>query len=208
MRGFALLILSTWLGAQALEEPARILVFEAVPGQARRGETVVLRWSARGTDQVSLEPPVQVLPSAGRISIILRERTVFWLHAANALGGQSLPLVVELLQDEAPARPTLRGEDTAVQDHPKPLASGSSGIWIQFAALAEFERVEKLQRELTRHLGVPVTVFELQQVGPPPRTLHRLRLGPFATLREARHRLQQLRPKLRSLDIKPFVAAD
>jgi pyruvate/2-oxoglutarate dehydrogenase complex dihydrolipoamide acyltransferase (E2) component len=88
--------------AQAAPEPAHIQVFQTTAKAVRRGDTVTLRWAATGADQVRLEPLGLILPAKGEITHLVTGRTVYWLNVSNAAGGQSVPLVVDLLP-EAPA---------------------------------------------------------------------------------------------------------
>ena len=108
MRIALLSLLPSLLCAQLPPEPASIQVFQATAQAVRRGGTVTLRWSVAGTDRVRLEPLGQDLPSRGELTQPVNGRTVFWLHATNLRGGQSMPLVVELLPDDQ-AFPNLNG---------------------------------------------------------------------------------------------------
>jgi len=205
-------LLASVLGAQQALAPARIRTFLAIPSAAQAGETLELRWSVTGTDTVRLEPWNQEFPSEGRVTYVLKERTIFWLHASNALGGQSLPLAVELLP--TPAGATLAPVAEPAPPSPiKPATAErqraeSGGAWIQFAALAEQDRVTALLQDLEEITGGDLAVFEIPDPGLPGRTLQRVRMGPFRTVGEARARLRQLQPKLRRLRLRPIVATD
>lgn len=99
MRRLLLPLLPCLLSAQATQEPARIQAFQATAKSVRRGEAVTLRWSATGADHVRLDPLGLILPAKGEITQMVSARMVYWLHVVNASGGQSLPLVVELLPE-------------------------------------------------------------------------------------------------------------
>jgi SPOR domain len=200
MRPFALVLVTCSLCAQVPQEPARIQVFEATPKAVKAGEPVELNWSATNTDRIRLEPLDQDLPAVGHVTYVPRERTVFWIHASNARGGQSMPLVVEMISQNAPALPGR----SAGSGTPPP----SAGIWIQFAALTDAGSTERLSKELSRLTGATVAQFDIDDPGLPGQRLHRLRIGPFSSIGAARTRLRSLQPKLGSLHIKPFVAVD
>lgn len=106
MRTLILSLLPCVLCAAAPQEPAHIQVFQATAAAVRKGAPVTLRWSVSGTDKVRLEPLGLVLPAQGEMTQPVTGRAVYWLHAANLWGGQSLPLVVEVLPEE-PAAPAL-----------------------------------------------------------------------------------------------------
>jgi hypothetical protein len=97
---------------QAAPEPAHIQVFQTTARAVRRGDTVTLRWAATGADQVRLEPLGLILPAKGEITHLVTGRTVYWLNVSNAAGGQSVPLVVDLLPEAlaptVPAGPAAR----------------------------------------------------------------------------------------------------
>ena len=98
--------------AQAAPEPAHIQVFQTTARAVRRGDTVTQRWAATGADQVRLEPLGLILPAKGEITHLVTGRTVYWLNVSNAAGGQSVPLVVDLLPEAlaptVPAGPAAR----------------------------------------------------------------------------------------------------
>ena len=102
MKRILLSFLPCILSAQVAPEPAHIQVFQTTAKAVRRGDTVTLRWSATGASQVRLDPLGLVLPAKGEITHTVTGRIVYWLHVTNAAGGQSVPLVVDLLP-EAPA---------------------------------------------------------------------------------------------------------
>jgi hypothetical protein len=200
------LILATSLcGAQLPQDPARIQIFEAVPRFVKAGEAVELRWSATGTEQVRLEPLEQFFPPVGQVIYVPRERTVFWLHATNARGGQSIPVVVEILPATTDSGPWVG----ARSEHPQPrVVPSEQGIWIQLAALADTTNAERLNLDVSRRTGLKVVLSEIEPPDQPGLVLHRLRIGPFASIREARSRLRSLQPKLRILRLKPIVVVN
>ena len=100
MRHLLLSLLPCLLSAQVLPEPAHIQTFQTTAKAVRRGGTVTLRWSATGADQVRLDPLGLILPAKGELTHLVTGRTVYWLHITNAAGGQSAPLVVDLLPEE------------------------------------------------------------------------------------------------------------
>ena len=209
MRFLVLWALGCLLPAQAPvvpPEPARILLFQATPPAVNRGGTVTLRWFATGTDRVLLEPVGREFPARGTVTQIVTGRSVFWLHAANAKGGQSTPLVVEQLAEaspdlQAPPRSTGRAVQPA-------RASGPAGAWIQFAALAEPANLARLRRALRRFETITGALSVTEARGVQGRNASILRAGPFPSLQEARKRLQVLKPRIRSLHIRPFVALE
>lgn len=206
MRSLAFALMTSLLCAQLPQNPARIQVFEATPKAVKAGEPVELRWSATGADWIRLEPPGKEFPPTGHVTYVPRERTVFWIHASNLRGGQSVPLVVEMIPEAAPSLPAQAGTG----EEPRTPASGPppGGIWIQFAALANTGNAESFGKEMSRLTGTKVMRFDIDDPDHPGQTLHRLRMGPFPSAREARMRLRSLQPKLRSFHIKPFVAID
>jgi len=214
--GLSACLLTSLAGAQEPLGPARIRTFQVVPGTARPGDTLEFRWSVTGTYRVRLEPWDQEFPSEGRATYVLTERTVFWLHASNALGGQSLPLVVDILPVTVAAPPPVAqpAPRPVVQPaipppyRPEPGRAHPGGVWIQFAALAEQARVSALLRDLEGITGGRLAVFEIQDPELPGGTLQRIRMGPFRTVGEARERLRQLQPRLKRLRIHPIVAID
>jgi hypothetical protein len=110
MRRLLLPLLPCLLSAQT-PAPAHISAFQTTAKAVRKGGTVTLRWSVTGADQVRLDPLGVILPAQGELTHLVTDRTVYWLHVSNAAGGQSVPLVVELLPEEgmpaAPAAPVL-----------------------------------------------------------------------------------------------------
>jgi hypothetical protein len=206
MRLLPWVLVPALLWAQSPQGPARIRVFEATPEAARPGESVELRWSATDADELWLEPMNLRCPPVGRTTYVLRERTIFWLHASNASGGQSVPILVDILPGpgSSPAPIAARAPSTEALLPTPPQAKGS-GIWIQFAALADPESVARLRKDLARLAGVESFVFQVEVSG---KTLHRVRTGPFASVREAKLRLERLRLRLRALELRPIIATD
>jgi cell division septation protein DedD len=149
-----------------------------------------------------LEPLNQDFPAEGHVTYVLKERTIFWLHAVNDRGGHSVPLVVEPLPREEPVQTAVAAEGPEVRSAPP------DGAWIQFVALEKVDQLPSLRKSLERITGSELAVFEVQAPGTTERVLHRLRMGPFHTVREARTRLRQLQPKLRRLHLKPIVTTE
>ncbi len=218
MNGYLRFILCTTPAVMLwADEPARIEAFTAMPAAVRRGSPVTLAWSATGTDRVKLHPLGVELPSKGSISHALIGRTTFWLSAVNAWGGQTLPVVVDVLPDEpaptppAPAR-AVPNPVPAPAPSPAPTPSPApphvpmaGSVWIQFAALSLPDGIARLQEDLRRAAGLSTTLSGVPDPQDPRRTLQRVRLGPFATPRAAKARLQELQPRLAGLGLKPFV---
>ncbi|WP_306600614.1 SPOR domain-containing protein [Geothrix sp. 21YS21S-2] len=227
-----LFLLCTAGGSILAEEPARIQVFMAMPAVVRRGSPVTLTWSATGTDRVKLEPLGVQLPSKGTLNHALIGRTTFWLSAVNAWGGQTLPVVVDVLPDEPPSPPPAIAPPTPppvqppVQPPAKSAASSpvpapvpkvakpsampappaeAGAIWIQFAALSAPASIARLQGDLRRAAGIETVLSDVADPQVPGLTLKRVRLGPFATPRAAKARLQELKPRLAGLALKPYV---
>jgi len=219
-----LFLLCTAGGFLLAEEPARIQVFQAMPTSVRRGAPVTLEWSATGTDRVKLEPLGVHLPAKGSLSHPLIGRTTFWLSAVNDWGGQTLPVVVDVLPDEPPpprpaivppTQPPVQPPDKPPVPVPipkvaklpaMPAPSAQAGtVWIQFAALSAPASVARLQGDLRRTAGIEAVLSDVADPQNPGRTLQRVRLGPFATPRAAKARLQELKPRLAGLALKPYV---
>ena len=203
MRPLVFTLMTSLLSAQLPQDPARIQVFEATLSTVRAGEAVELHWSATGTDRIRLEPLDQDFPPVGSATYKVKERTVFWIHASNMRGGQSVPLVVEIMPEESPSLRAQSGNNEGSRT-PPPL----DRIWIQFAALADTGNTERLNKELSQFTGSKVARFDTNDPGHPGQRLHRLRMGPFSSIREARKRLRSLQSRLRSLHIQPIVVVD
>jgi len=234
-----LILLCTAGGCILAEEPARIQVFMAMPAVVRRGNPVTLSWSATGTDRVKLEPLGVELPSKGSLHHALIGRTTFWLSAVNAWGGQTLPVVVDVLPDEppppqpaiappppppvqspvpppvqSPVPPPVKSAAKSPVPAPvpkvaKPAPPAEAGaIWIQFAALSAPASIARLQGDLRRAAGIETVLSDVADPQDPGLTLKRVRLGPFATPRAAKARLQELKPRLAGLALKPYVDRD
>ncbi|BDU73019.1 SPOR domain-containing protein [Mesoterricola silvestris] len=188
------------------EEPARIQVFTAVPGTVRRGDSVTLAWSATGTDRVRLDPLGVDFPPTGSLSHPLVGRTIFWLHASNPSGGQSRPVVVDVIpEDRPPASPIHPVTPTPLPSPPPSPLPSPGAVWIQFAALASPVGVQRLREDLRRTAGIETVVSDVPDPQDPRRTLRRVRLGPFVSDREAKARLRDLKPRLAALALKPYV---
>jgi hypothetical protein len=99
-----------------------VQAFQATAKAVRVGGTVTLRWTATGTDQVRLEPLGVILPAKGEITHVVTGRTIYWLHVANASGGQSAPLVVDVLPEETVAPAPALGLPAAPAGLPVPPA--------------------------------------------------------------------------------------
>jgi len=193
-------LICSLLLAQAPQEAARVQFFQASSQAVRRGGSVTLRWSASGADRVRIEPLDQEFPAQGEVTAVVRDRTTYWLHVFNLKGSQSVPLKVDLLPDAPPAPP-------AAPAVPRVVPAVPGQAWIQFAALADPGNVAKLQQELRRAAGIEVSVSQVA-AGAAGADPQRVRLGPFHSAAEARRRLKQIQPRIRSLHLKPFVALD
>jgi len=207
-RSLLLFTLSTVLCAQAPQEPAHITFFQAVPGNARKGDTVTIRWSATGVERVRLEPLGVELPATGEMKWPVQDRIVFWLNAVNIKGGQSTPLVVEPLPAPViaqPAPPRLLLGAASPPGTAAPVPAPTSGhAWIQFATFNNPRYAERLRRRLGRCQGLTLTLSEQVRHGSARKRL-RLRAGPFRTLRAARYRVRRLEAVLAALNLKPLV---
>ncbi len=213
------ILLSAALGILLADEPARIEAFTAMPAAVRRGSPVTLAWTATGTDRVKLHPLGVELPAKGSISHPLIGRTTFWLSAVNVWGGQTLPVVVDVLPDEPAPAPIAPPPPVHTVPPPAPvrlapppvpaptpsLVPQAGSIWIQFAALSLPEGIARLQEDLRRAAGLATTLSAVPDPRDPRRTLQRVRLGPFATPHAAKARLQELQPRLAGLGLKPYV---
>ena len=232
MRKVILAFLPTLLCAQLPPEPAHIQLFKASAAAVRKGETVTLRWSVAGADRVRLEPLGQDLPARGELTQPVNDRTIFWLQATNLKGGQSIPLVVELLPDD-PAFPNLNGilaSPAAADPAPAPpripfapspalvspipvLAaqpkrrrihrSGPRPAWIQFAAMINPRYIRKLQMNLLRVAATEASLWPRARRSGAP--MQFIRSGPFTTTEDARRRLRELAPVLASMQLRPII---
>lgn len=228
MRHLLVSLMSCLLCAQVPPEPARIQVFQATATGVRKGGTVTLRWSVVGADRVRLEPLGQELPARGEITQPVNDRTVFWLHANNLRGGQSVPLVVELLPDD-PAFPNLNGIQPPAPVQPpavpvllpapmpalatRPPAAppkrraarraGARPAWIQFAAMVNPRHLRRLQKNLLRAAATQASLWPVTRRSGPPMQL--VRSGPYPTVQAARARLRELAPLMASLRLQPII---
>jgi hypothetical protein len=225
MKRILLSMLPCFLSAQIIPEPAHVQAFQTTAKAVHRGATVTLRWSTTGAEQVRLDPLGLVLPAKGEITHLVTSRTVYWLHVTNAVGGQSVPLVVDLLPDEpalaVPAVPLLtppempRLTDLPPQAPALPVAMptpparrlarrrGPRRVWIQFAATVSTKGAARLKRNLQRIAATDSTlVTRYRRSGRPFRLI---RNGPFPSLQAARLRLQELAPALQAMKINPII---
>jgi len=227
MKRLLLAFLPCLLSAQTVPGPARIQTFQTTAKAVRRGGTVTLRWSATGADQVRLEPLGLILPAKGEITHLVTGRTIYWLHADNAAGGQSMPLVVELLPEEPatagprwaappelpklvdlppvlpPRAPALPAPAAVHQARRVARRHGPRHAWIQFAATVSPKVAARLQRDLQRVATTGSTlVVRNRRSGRP---FHLIRNGPFPSVQAARLRLLELAPALRALNISPII---
>jgi len=190
-------------GAGAAEVPARILAFEAVPRSVKAGEAVELRWVAKDATRVRLDPSGEEFPAEGRTIRVLGQNTVFWLHAINATGGQSVPLMIEV----RPALASAQGETGLRTTVPGPSET-PQGSWIQFAALADGTRALGLKESLEALLGHSVHLSRVESPHRPGLTLHRIRMGPFVSRGEAKLRLKEIASRIRPLRLKAWISED
>jgi hypothetical protein len=224
MKRFLLPLLPCLLSAQAPPEPARIQTFQTEAKVLPRGGTATLRWSTTGATQVRLEPIGLILPAKGEVTHVVTGRTIYWLHVTNSAGGQSVPLVVDVLPEAlaAPVAPLpappaaapewsrLSGQPTLLSSQPpaRPVAMparhrGSRQVWIQFATTVSTRGAVKLQGRLQRvaALGSTRTV-RTRRSGRPYQLV---RSGPFPSVQAARLRLAELAPAMRALNLKPLI---
>jgi len=229
MKRFLLALLPCLLTAQTIQEPAHIQAFQTTAKAVHRGATVTLRWSATGAEQVRLDPLGLILPAKGEITHMVTGRTVYWLHITNAVGGQSVPLIVDLLPDEpalaVPAVPLLVPPELprltdlppvpAAEAPAVPVAlstpparrlarrRGPRRVWIQFATTVSSKGAARLKRNLQRIAATDTTLLvRNRRTGRP---FHLIRTGPFPSLQAARLRLQELTPAMQALNIKPII---
>lgn len=206
MRLLPITLMTSLLWAQMPDHPARIKVFEASSKRVNAGDIVELRWAAMDADNVRLDPPGQDFPSVGKMAYMPKGRTVFWLFASNLRGGQSIPLIVEVIPPKTPVVPVPPRRREIPKAAPHPLGPG--GIWIQFAACETLPRAQDLQKTLSRLLGKEIKLFEIKDPEHPGQTLHRVRVGPFPSFKEARKILREIQPQVRPMGLKPIVADD
>ena len=233
MKRILLSLLPCLLSAKVVPGPAQIQSFQTTAKAVRRGGTVTLRWSATGADQVRLDPIGLILPAKGELTHLVTGRTVYWLHVTNAAGGQSAPLVVDLLPEEpAPTVPTVPAGPLPMpsalpQSLPRlaelppalplqatvlPVATpprhvgkrlATRRVWIQFATTVSTRGAARLQRSLQRVAATDATVQMRNRRAGRPFQL--IRSGPFPSVQAARLRLQELAPAMRALRIKPMI---
>lgn len=224
MKSLALAFVPCLLSAQAVPGPAAIQSFQATAKAVRKGGAVTLRWSATGTDQVRLEPLGLILPAKGELTHVVTGRMVYWLHVSNAVGGQSVPLVVDLVPEATvPAVPPIPVVPEApklaslppIQPPPLPVAlpapstrrqaryAGTRRVWIQFAATVSPRGAARLQRTLLRIAGMDAAVLVRNRRSGRPFRL--IRTGPFPSRQAARLRLQELASAMQALKMKPIL---
>jgi hypothetical protein len=234
MKSLLVSLLPCLLSAQAVPGPARIQVFQSTAKAVPRGASVTLRWSATGADQVRLEPLGLILPAKGEITHTVTGRTIYWLHATNAAGGQSVPLVVDLLPEApAPAAPAaplpVLPVLPALPPEPPRLARlapvPSPKALVPQVAAHPARRLARRQGPRRVWIQVAATVSargaarlrrKLQRVAATDptllirnrrsgRPLRLLRYGPFPSLQVARLRLQALAPAWQAMHLKPLI---
>jgi hypothetical protein len=210
MRRLLLSFLPCLLAAQAVPEPARIQAFQTTAKAVRRGGAVTLRWSATGADQVRLDPLGLILPAKGELTHLVTGRTVYWLHVTNAAGGQSAPVVVDLLPEEPalalpppPAPPELPRLAALPPAHRHARRRGPRRAWIQFAATVSPQGAERLRRNLQRVAAMDATLLARARRAGRPYQL--VRTGPFPSVQVARLRLEALAPAMQALNLKPII---
>ncbi|WP_306598934.1 hypothetical protein [Geothrix sp. 21YS21S-2] len=226
MKRILLSLLPCLLAAQTV--PAHIEAFQTTAKAVRRGGTVTLRWSATGVDQVRLDPLGLILPAKGEITHLVTGRTVYWLHVTNGAGGQSAPLVVDLLPEEpVPAPPPTPAPSVlppmmplerprlaalpAVPSSPAPVLRvalplphhAPRAVWIQFAATVSPRGAARLQRTLLRTAATESSLVVRHRRAGRPYQL--VRSGPFPSVQAARLHLQGLAPAMKALRIRPIV---
>ncbi len=194
MKAWMCLVLPTLLWGQGSPKSARVLLFEARPRTVKPGSPVELAWATQDATRVVLEPPGEEVAPVGRREVAPGESTVYWLHATNVGGGQSVPVAVAV---ESEPRPK-----------PEPPPPAVPGFWIQFAALANEVRAQEIQGELGAATGQPVRLSKVEFPARPGLTLHRIRMGPFPTRKAAHLRLRALRAGVQALGLKPVVMSE
>lgn len=196
------LVASTLLWSQGAPKSARVLLFEARPSSVKVGSPVELAWATQDAAKVILEPPGEEVAPLGRRVVTPQTSTVYWLHATNAEGGQSVPVTVAA---EAEPKPESKSEPRPVPEPPPPAGPG---FWIQFGALANEARARELQGELGTATGEPVRLSQVEAPASPGLRLHRVRMGPFPTRRAAQLRLRQVRAGAQALGLRPVVMTE
>jgi len=233
MKRFLLALLPCLLAAQAVPQPAHIQTFQTTAKAVRRGATVTLRWTATGADLVRLDPLGLILPAKGEITHLVTGRTVYWLHVSNATGGQSVPLVVDLLPEEPvpavpagplPVTPVLTPELPRLAELSPVLPPRAPGLspampapparraarrhaarraWIQFAATVSVKGAARLRRDLQRLAATDATLLVRNRRSGRP--IHLVRYGPFPSVQAASLRLRELTPSMQAMNIQPII---
>jgi hypothetical protein len=223
MRRLLTLFLPCLLSAQAVGVPARIEAFQTTAKVVRKGATVTLRWNATGADTVRLDPLGLILPARGEITHLVTGRTVYWLHVSNSAGGQSLPLVVDLVPEDQPQLAPAPPPIAVPQDLPRLAAlppvpahrepalpaprvtprHATRRAWIQFAVTVSPRGAARLQGRLQRIAATASRLLVRHRHAGRP--FHLIRTGPFPSARAARLRLRELAPAMKALGIRPIV---
>ncbi len=195
---WACLVVSTVLWSQGAPKSARVLLLEALPRTVKAGSRVELAWATQDATRVILDPPGEEVPPMGRRVVMPQGSAIYWLHAMNTRGGQSVPVAVTV-EPESKSEP---------RPGPEPTPPAGPGFWIQFAALANEARAREIQGKLAITNGELVRLSRVETLASPGVTLHRIRMGPFPTQRAARLRLRQIRAGAQALGLKPVVMAE
>lgn len=229
MKFFVFYFLFSLAWAQAGEVAARVKFLRAEPPVLKEPGWVTVSWSAAGVETILLDPIHDSFPAAGQVTSFVNARTIFWVHAYNARGGESRPLVVDLpgaapepsLPESPPALPLDPVPAPAPEPVPVPApapapapahapsraaAARGGGFWIQFGAMNVPSNALGLQKSLRAAAGVETALAPADLPGGTRVT--RVRMGPFQSRAEARERLRGLRPKVAAMGIKPIVCTD
>lgn len=231
MKFFVFYFLFSLVWAKAGEVAARVRFLRAEPPVLKEPGWVTVSWSAAGVETILLDPIHDSFPAAGQVTSFVNARTIFWVHAHNARGGESRPLVVDLpgaapepsLPESPPALPLDPAPAPAPLLEPvpapapapvpepapaRPRAAAPRGgeFWIQFGAMNVPANALGLQKSLRAAAGVEAALAPADLPGGTRVT--RVRLGPFSSRAAARERLRDLRPKVAAIGIKPIVCTD
>jgi hypothetical protein len=187
--------------------------------QAAKVETARLAATRKAEDRAAKRETLR-LAAAEKSARLATQRDALRLAAAEeaarlAAQRDALRLAAKP-ETAAPAAPPRPGAESgpptvavvpeSVKRAARPDASGH--LWIQFVALANPAKIDRLKEQIQRTAGIEVLVTTVADPEVPGRTLQRLRFGPFAKVPAARQRLRELKPRVARLGLKPCLERD
>lgn len=182
----ALLPVCVLLGAQAPKpmpkDAARVMLFQATPALFKPGQPVELRWVTSGVESVRIEPMDEEQPPLGKMTVVPDGKTVYWIHAYNEHGGESLPVEIEPLRPVKVFAPGETEKPAPVEPSPLPVPAAPALAVTAKAALepkpAPVTKAPPVQKAAAVSMPVPVaapvSVPAAAPVAAPTSTLPRL----------------------------------